>query len=209
MRESASSSIFPVQTAFPENDTSGQIRLLTASSSPMDLVPLDVESEMDKIQSAIARALQQDNFNIYNLANCRIRQLVETIDAFKPTIIHISGHGGEKSLFFQNDFGRGVEVEKERLEGLVRDAHDHGQLKALFLNACFSAPDAYTTFAHIGVCVIAIQQPVDDDAAIFFAKEFYGKLAQGLTFRVAFDRAKNATRAVHSQTAISPEFYSK
>lgn len=175
----------------------------------MDLGQLDVESEMDKIQSAIARARQQDKFNICNLAKCRIRQLVETIDAHKPTIVHISGHGNERALFFQDDSGRAVEVEKERLEGLIRDAHDHGQLKALFLNACFSAHDAYTTFAQIGVCVIAIQQPVEDDAAIFFAKEFYEKLAKELTFRVAFDRAKNTTRGAYSRTAINPDSYAR
>jgi hypothetical protein len=77
-------------------------------------------------------------------------------------------------------------VHRDDLAELFRLCRDN--LRIVFLNFCHSLPIA-EEIRDVVDCVIGTTGAIPDQAARFFAAQFYGSLSDGRTIREAFDRA--------------------
>jgi hypothetical protein len=80
-------------------------------------------------------------------------------------------------------------VSKDALVSLFRALKDN--IRVVFLNACFSRPQAEAIVGEID-CAIGMARAIGDDAAIRFAASFYRALGFGRSVKNAFEQGKAA-----------------
>jgi tetratricopeptide (TPR) repeat protein len=158
--------------------------LLDPEGKPLTV--LDVEAEMDAIKESTA------NSDIEHLRFCFATNdelLSGVTDCFN--IVHLSGHGNEEFLLFEDEKGGSQLLDKNYIKKVF------GQTKCTELavvSACHSEPIARLLIEAGVKYAVAIRQdfPVLDFAAIAFAAKFYAALFKGRSIKNAFDIAKLA-----------------
>jgi esterase/lipase superfamily enzyme len=178
----------------------GPLRVLYMVAAPRDQADLDFEREEELLLRAFGQAGRSIAFDSGDLGT--FDELGERIGAFRPHIVHLTGHGVAKDdmAFFA--------FEGERGETDERPASDIGQLFAgnavqcAFLSACQAgrAP-AQSALGGLAQGLIAEGVPlvigwmasVLDDVATELARSFYRALSSGQT---AVDRALVGARRV-------------
>ena len=199
----------------------GPLRLLVMISSPSDYSALDTEQEWGLLGSALARQQAEGRVIIERLAASMsaLRQRLRR-DAFH--VVHFIGHGryrpdwGTGVLVMEDRAGRAQEVTGEELGGLLTE---YDQTRLAVLNACEGArSDATDPFAGVAQsliqqglpAVVAMQFEITDDAAIIFAREFYGAIADSYPLEAALAEARGAIRDEGNLTEWgTPVLYSR
>ena len=199
----------------------GPLRLLVMISSPSDYPALDTEQEWSLLTSALAEQQAAGRVIIERLpaSMSALRQRLRR-DQFH--VVHFIGHGryrpdwGSGVLIMQDRAGRAQEVTGEELGGLLTD---YDQTRLAVLNACEGArSDASDPFAGVAQsliqqglpAVVAMQFEITDDAAIIFACEFYGAIADSYPLEAALAEARGAIRDEGNLTEWgTPVLYSR
>jgi hypothetical protein len=101
-----------------------------------------------------------------------------------PDFIHFSGHGQQKGIIIAKDDNTAQLLPNMALKLLFSKLKHKPKL--VFLNACYSAEQA-KTISEFGIYVVGNSLPVDDNAAISFAKGFYVGISEGKTIEEAFN----------------------
>ncbi|CCI39950.1 unnamed protein product [Albugo candida] len=107
--------------------------------------------------------------------------------------LHLSGHGDEKHLYFEDGLGLVHPIPHTSLKELF-SAGGKAPLRLVFVSACSSAPLA-NAFVSCGIPhVIAVRttQRIEDHAAIEFTRSFYLALATGKSVQNSFAIAQEA-----------------
>ena len=186
----------------------GPLRLLVMISSPSDYPGLDTEQEWRLLTGALAEQQAEGRVIIERLA-ASMSELRQRLRRDEFHVVHFIGHGryrpdwGTGVLVMQDRAGRAQEVTGEELGGLLTE---YDQARLAVLNACEGArSDASDPFAGVAQsliqqglpAVVAMQFEITDDAAIIFAREFYGAIADGYPLEAALAeaRGRSATRA--------------
>lgn len=182
------------------------LRILIAAPRPRDLQALDTATEIDLLRKALrplAGIVAIDVLEPPTLAALQ-RQLLHG----DYHVFHFIGHGGfdgrsqEGLLYFEDASGRSFPVEASRLGVML---HDERTLRLAVLNACEgarnSASDPFAGVASAliqeGVpAVVAMQFEITDGAAIRFAEQLYGALANGRPIDAAVVDARKAVLAL-------------
>src|SRR5262249_27485045 len=94
-----------------------------------------------------------------------------------------------EEIILQDQDGQPKRVSKEALVHLFRTLRDN--VRVVLLNACSTRPQAEALAQTID-CVIGMNQPIGDDAAIVFAASFYRAVGFGRSVKEAFERGKAA-----------------
>jgi hypothetical protein len=185
------------------------LRMLVMVSSPSNYKRLDVEREWTNLKEALKPLEEQKLIAVERLeaatAMALHERLSQRLQEQPYHIFHYIGHGvfdqqsGEGSLLLENEDGEGDLVSGEILGNLLRN---HDPLRLAVLNACegarLSRTDSYAGIAqklllHGRVpAVIAMQFEISDEAAITFARKFYGALAKGFPIDAALSEARFA-----------------
>jgi CHAT domain/TIR domain len=199
----------------------GPLRLLVMISSPSNYAALDAGREWNLVTGALAR--QQAGGRVI------IERLVASMNALRQRlrrdafhVVHFIGHGryrpdwGSGVLVMEDRAGRAQEVTGEELGGLLSE---YDQTRLAVLNACEGArSDASDPFAGVAQsliqqglpAVVAMQFEITDDAAIIFAREFYGAIADGYPLEAALAEARGAIRDEGNLTEWgTPVLYSR
>ena len=110
--------------------------------------------------------------------------------------LHLSGHGAPGALAFEDGCGRVHQVADSLLKTLI-ETDAVRRLKLAVVSACYSEHigQALTAAGVPHVVAIELTQPVLDQAAVTFARDFYGALAAGRTVRASFASARAAVLA--------------
>ena len=87
---------------------------------------------------------------------------------------------------FQNSDGNAQEVQPPAPAELFRIVNKSKQINCIFLNACYSEPQAEAISNNVE-CVIGMSFAVTDVAAREFAAHFYQALGFGKSIQDAFD----------------------
>ena len=158
-----------------------RIKILMLTANPANSIELNL---LDKEHSQIAIKLQgkTDKFalNIQKAVNkTEFKELTETA---KPDVLHFSGHGtrGEdgNGIVLQNDNKNGYEIiTTQRLNILFKYFKGFVPLKAVFLNACYSAEQAKVIAKYVPY-VIGTTKEIEDEYAASFSVGFYFKLVE-------------------------------
>ena len=116
--------------------------------------------------------------------------LLDTLNSYRPHVLHFSGHGGGQTLLFDNekagdDGGTVLDFDMiARVVGATSAAP-----KLLVLAACDTA-DGAERFLDAIPAVIAMADTVDDEAACEFSRRFYQSLSAGATIANSLAQAK-------------------
>ena len=183
----------------------GPLRLLVMISSPSDYPALNGEEEWDLLTGALARQQAEGRIIIERLA-ANMTMLRQRLRQEEFHVVHFIGHGryradwGSGVLVMEDRTGRPQEVTGEEFGGLL---NEYDQTRLAVLNACEGArSDASDSFAGVAqsliqqglTAVVAMQFEITDDAAVIFAREFYGAMADGYPLEVALAEARGAIR---------------
>ena len=150
---------------------------------------LRLDKEIREIEEAIRRATRRDLFETSVRTAVRPQDIRRAIAEEQPQIVHFCGHGLEDGSLLLEDEGKDKPVTPVALAFLF-ELHANC-VKCVLLNACYSEKPAEAISHHIDY-VIGMNNPIQDKAAIEFAKGFYDGLGYELLdnqdiFQRAFD----------------------
>lgn len=180
------------------------LKILVMISSPQDQPRLDVEREWEKLQEALRDLQRRKLVVLEKLEEATLPALQKLLRRTECHIFHFIGHGDfdqqrqDGVLIFEDAEEQGRPVSGQELGTLL---HDHGPLRLAVLNACEGGwaaranpfAGAAPSLVQQGVpAVIAMQFPITDEAAIAFAQNFYGALADGYPVDAALSEARKA-----------------
>jgi hypothetical protein len=182
----------------------GPLRILVMISSPHDYPTLDVEEEWRRIEDSLRPVIDRGAVTIDRSENATLLELQHKLRKNDYHIFHFLGHGGfdEKSddgvLVMEDGHNRSRLVTGRDLGTILSD---HRSLRLAVLNACEGArasdedpfSGAAQSLIRRGIpAVVAMQFEITDDAAIAFAQEFYGAIADAYPVDAAIGEARRA-----------------
>ena len=189
------------------------INILVMISCPEGYPQLDVEKEWENLNTALTPLISRGLVNLERLENSTISALQQHLRRGNYHIFHFIGHGSfllqkqDGILLLSDEIGsRGRPVSGQYLGTIL---HDHRSLRLVVLNACEGActspedPHAgiAQTLLRQGIpAVIAMQSEIFENAAITFAREFYGAIADGYPVDAAVSEARKAIYASGNDT---------
>jgi CHAT domain len=180
------------------------IRVLVMISSPTDFPQLDVAAEWDRLNSALHDLIERGLVSLTRLPSASLGSLQRPLRLSQYHIFHFIGHGGfdeqaqDGALLLEDARGRGRLVSGQDLGVMLTG---HRSLRLVILNACegarSSSSDPFAGVAQTLIqqaipAVIAMQFEITDDAAITFAHEFYGAVADGYPVDAALAESRRA-----------------
>jgi WD40 repeat protein len=200
----------------------GPLRLLVMISSPSDYPELDVEQEWNLLSGALDGPQAEGRVVIERLP-ARMSALRQLLRREQFHVFHFVGHGryrpdwGSGVLVMEDRHGRSHEVPGDELGGLL---NEYEQTRLAVLNACEGARSDDTGDPFAGLAqslirqglpaVVAMQFEITDDAAIIFAQELYGAIADGFPLEAALAEARGAIRDEGNLTEWgTPVLYSR
>jgi hypothetical protein len=178
------------------------LRVLVMISSPVDYPELDAEREFANLHDALGELEQRGQVSIERLPEASLSALQRRLRQGNFHVFHFVGHGGfdqaaqDGILVLEGDAKHGRPVSGQDLGLLL---HDHRPLRLAVLNACEGARTSRTdpfagaaqSLVQQGLgAVIAMQFEITDEAAIVFAREFYGAVADGYPVDAAVAEAR-------------------
>ena len=171
-----------------------KILILTANPKIPNYEPLRLDAEVREIEEALRRSVHRDRFQLETQLATRTRDLRRALLDHQPQIVHFSGHGsGEDGLVLENDAGTLQLVSTEALEHLFA-ASEYSEVECVLLNACHSEIQAIAIHQVVD-CVIGMNQPIGDKAAVQFAIGFYDALGAGRSYEEAYNYGRSAISA--------------
>ena len=199
----------------------GPLRLLVMISNPRGWPALDVEQEWNVLTGALAQP-QADGRVVIERMPANMRTLRQRLRREEFHVFHFVGHGqyrsdwGDGVLVMEDAEGGPHEVTGEELGGLL---NEYDATRLAVLNACEGAlTDASDPFAGMAQsliqqglpAVVAMQFEITDDAAIIFARELYGAIADGYPVEAALAESRGAIRDAGNPTEWgTPVLYSR
>jgi hypothetical protein len=182
------------------------LRVLVMISSPADEAKLDVEAEWRKLTESVDKLTRKKSVVLERLEKATLSALRQRLREQDVHIFHFIGHGKfdeevrDGILMMEDEDGKGYPVSGQLL-GM--HLHEHRPLRLAVLNACEGARSSLTdafggtaqSLVQQGIpAVLAMQFKITDQAAITFASEFYGSMADYYPVDAALAQARLAIR---------------
>ena len=180
------------------------IRILAMLSNPLGYPPLNVEHEWESLRQALADLEKRGVVALERLPEATLAALQRQLRRQEYHLFHFIGHGffdeqtQEHGIILEDENRASQLVSAQRLGTILRDERT---LRLAVLNACeggrHSPTDPFAGTAQTLVlqglpAVIAMQFEISDEAAITFAREFYGAVADGYPVDAALAEARKA-----------------
>lgn len=182
-----------IQAPIPE-----KFRLLYLTSNPTvgdKEFALRTETEVRQVQQTLRAAAYRDLVDMQVRPAATFQDLLDGLNDVRPHAVHFSGHGGEQSLEFELD--QLFDPAGHRVNfSLVMQALAATDMppRLLVLNACDTVEGAEAILPAVPV-IIAMNETVDDIAAVVFARQFYAAVASGQSIGAALRQAKVGVEA--------------
>jgi hypothetical protein len=200
-------------------EIAGSLRILVMVSSPSDYPLLDVEQEWAKLKGAVDDLQDSGKIILERLPEATLEALRRQLRRNDYHALHFIGHGGfaeaqgEGVVVLTAEDGTGCWVSGE---SLAISLHDAKSLRLVVLNACEGArSDRSDPFSGVAMslvqqgipAVVAMQFEISDRAAIAFANEFYGAVADGLGIDASMGQARKAIHDISALEWATPVLY--
>ncbi|MFV8750579.1 sigma-70 family RNA polymerase sigma factor [Nannocystaceae bacterium ST9] len=176
-----------------------------ADSEDRDQLRLGVE--IRAIQERIHLGLYRDMLELEVCAAARLRDVIDGLNRYTPTIVHFGGHGEHHGIVLHDDEEIESLVAGERLVAVLHTGQPG--LRLAVLNACNTSGLA-AQVASVIDCAIGMASVVSDLTARSFASAFYGALAHGRSVQASFEQARLELNfdedlpMLHCRTGIDP-----
>lgn len=169
-------------------DIIGTIHVLFVQCGPSDADPIRGPGELRAIRESVRLGKASDNVTVEQLPAATIDDLRRELLSQNYEIVHFSGHADKDNLVFETSEGKATEAPLSAVLDLLGG---HESIKCVILNACESAKSLTTAACPY---VVGMEENVDDEAAIEFARGFYDALAAGKNFDFAIEEGRHAVR---------------
>jgi hypothetical protein len=184
-----------------------KVKVLFFAANPEGTNPLALDEESREIEAKIRASEHRDTLELVTKWAVRPDDLLQFLNQHKPHVVHFSGHGSRAAEIILHDRDRKPKpVSKDALMALLRALK--GQIRVVFLNACWTQPQAEAIVHEID-CVVGMSRAVGDKAAITFAASFYRAVGFGASVQNAFDQAKAALMLEGIPEEGTPQLLSK
>lgn len=182
------------------------LRVLVMVSTPIDLNPVDVQSEWQQLQTATASLQKRGLIELHLLEDATLRTLQRMLRTQEYHVFHYIGHSsfdtatGQGMLAMEDPYGQ-ESISLVRGEDLARELSEENAIRLVVLNSCQSAVELTSDpFAGIasslvtrGIpAVVAMQYLISERAAQAFSEEFYRAVAEELPVDAAVSEARRA-----------------
>jgi CHAT domain len=181
-----------------------EMRLLLIAASPLDEDRLRLEAELRDIKDRVRASSGRDSIAIEIALAARSTDLIDALNRFRPTVVHLAGHGGPSGLVLEDEAGLSRELSSDQVRDLVAVAPEPVSL--VVLNACESSDHAESLLKSARAA-IGMGRDVDDDSARTFAAQLYASLAEGVPLGTAFAQAKLQVGLAGLQDGDVPELF--
>jgi len=183
------------------------LRILGMVASPSNLPELDIAQEKRQVEEALKHLQARGLVQLTWLPGQTWRDLQQAMQGGSPWhIFHFIGHAGFDR---RDDEGFIVLVDEDKdgdsyrlpARKLARLLEGHAALRLVLLNACEGGQvgkrDIFTSTAATLIrqsipAVLAMQYEITDQAALEFARSFYGAIADGLPIDTSVVSARKA-----------------
>jgi Protein of unknown function (DUF1488)/CHAT domain len=132
--------------------------------------------EYRQIDERIRASKNREETSLATKLAIRAVDLTQALLDEQPTVVHFSGHGAAGAICLQSDTGETKVVEPAALASLL--SLFSGQIRAVVLNACYSAAQADALVQHVDY-VVGMSKAISDSAAIAYSVGFYAALGAG------------------------------
>lgn len=171
-------------------------RVLVATASPLNQVPLHVGRESREILEAVRRSQSRDHIAVEFLQATRVADLRRKLVEVDYDILFLSGHGEVDGPILEDEEGNSVLLSLESLRALV-DASP--SIQVVLLNACYTAE---SLDRPIGLVTVGMTETVRDDVAIYFARGFFDGLGAGRDISRCIQEGRLAVQTELSTTDL-------
>jgi len=167
---------------------SEKIRILFISASPWTNSRILVDEEAREIFERLQEGPYRGRFEVYNYPATRPGDLQRLLLAYRPHIVHFSGHGSKQhKIILSGVHGGGRMIDQQGLTDLFALYNSHVRL--VLLNACFTRTQAQSISEVVNYS-IGTSRAIGDKVCVTFAGAFYRALGFGWSIRNAFESAK-------------------
>ena len=164
-------------------------KILVLAANPQDTSRLSLDEEVRSIQRSIQLSKERDRFQIVSEWAVRTEDLIQALMSHQPHIVHFVGHGaGDHGLVLDDSRGRSQLVPTRALARLFQQV---SSVECVLLNACYSDSQAQAISQFVS-CVIGMNQPIGDVAAISFTRGFYTALGHDSSYEAAYEMGRTA-----------------
>jgi hypothetical protein len=164
-------------------------KILVLAANPQDTSGLRLDEEVRGIQQSLQLSKERDRFQLISEWAVRTEDLIQSLVTHQPHIVHFLGHGsGDRGLVLDDGKGRSQLVPTRALARLFQQV---ASVECVLLNACYSDTQAQA-IAQFVSCVIGMNQPIGDPAAVCFARGFYTSLGNGGSYEAAYEMGRTA-----------------
>jgi hypothetical protein len=177
-------------------DLSRPLQVLLLTAEPKNVPGLKLLEEQRELLHALDAGKFRDDFRISDVHCCRIDEIMQALEKYRPDILQFSGHGNGEGLCFTGENGKSQLVKKVAFASLLRN---YPEIKLVILNACCSQSVGQCIEDSVG-CLIGMEGRIRNNDAIIFTKQFYTALGQGRTVQECFLLAKAAVEVDDTAT---------
>ena len=164
-------------------------KILVLAANPQSTPGLRLDEEVRSIQRSIQMARERDLFQIVSEWAVRTEDLIQALMSHQPHIVHFIGHGsGAQGLVLDDGKGQAKRVSTRALARLFQQVTS---VECVLLNACYSDTQAKAICQFVS-CVVGMNQPIGDPAAINFSRGFYTALGHGKAYEAAYEMGRTA-----------------
>lgn len=183
------------------------MNILILSANPTNTNRIRIDKEIREIQLAVERSKNRDSINLIIKSATTIDDIRRALLDNTPEIAHFCCHGAnENGLILDSDHGNNFVASASALIDLFQIFSKTTQ--CVLLNACNSSSIAKSMAADIGFS-IGMNDTINDDAAICYAKAFYDAIGAGNSINLAHSIACNALKFNHPSDSAIPALYQK
>ncbi len=164
-------------------------KILILAANPQGTSSLRLDVEVRGIQQSLRLSNERDRFEVTSEWAVRTEDLMQLLVSHNPHIVHFLGHGtGDRGLVLEDGRGRSQMVPTRALARLFQQVTS---VECVLLNACYSDTQAQAISQFVS-CVVGMNQPIGDPAAVCFARGFYTSLGNGGSYEAAYEMGRTA-----------------
>ncbi|MBE9060029.1 AAA-like domain-containing protein [cf. Phormidesmis sp. LEGE 11477] len=164
-------------------------KILILAANPQSTSRLRLDEEVRGIQRSLQLSQERDRFALTSEWAVRTEDLMQLLVSHSPHIVHFLGHGtGEHGLVLEDGRGRSQLVPTRALSRLFQQVTS---VECVLLNACYSDTQAQAISQFVS-CVVGMNQPIGDPAAVCFARGFYTALGGSRSYEAAYEMGRTA-----------------
>jgi hypothetical protein len=180
----------PRGVAARQRGTRAKLKIALLVTNPDSRTSLQTGVEARYIDEGIRLGGKTGEVDLKIVPAPTLSTLLDTLNSYRPDVLHFSGHGGGRTLLFDNEKAGddgGTVLDFDMVARVVGATSTSPKL--LVLVACDTV-DGVDQFLDSIPVVIAMADAIDDDAACEFSRRFYQTLSAGETISNSLEQAK-------------------